>query len=164
MCIGFPIWICWNLLNTEMTAVPVAMAWVKMNGAQCPSQRSVCPSPMWLELELQNQWNEIILKLQVFPLPMLDTIKAVLKKKPQKTKCLKAGRVVDVSWPGWSLPIWEEPTDKGCCARVTFPCLPIGMNNEGRSPCLSFNSIFTPCQIHLGAFHHRCSPSARFSQ
>lgn len=46
---------------------------------------------------------------------------------------------------------------------ITFLCSPFGMNNKGYSPCLSFNSIFTPCQMHLGAFHHRCSPSATFS-
>lgn len=86
------------------------------------------------------------------------------KKKNRRQDYLKADRVVDVGWPGCSLPIWQEQTDKGCCVRVTFPCVPIGMNNEGHSPCLSFNSIFTPCQIHLGAFHHHRSPSAGFSQ
>lgn len=37
------------------------------------------------------------------------------------------------------------------------------MNYEEHSPCLSFNSIFTSCQTHLGAFHHHCSPSTIFS-
>lgn len=87
-----------------------------------------------------------------------------VQKKQSKTKLSKGRQGVDVPWPGCSLPIWQEPTDKGCCVCVTFPCVPIGMNNEGQSPCLSFNSIFTPCQIHLGAFHHHCSPSAEFSQ
>lgn len=45
---------------------------------------------------------------------------------------------------------------------VTSLCLPGGINNEERSPCLSFNSIFTPCQMHLEAFHHGRSLSATF--
>lgn len=39
---------------------------------------------------------------------------------------------------------------------------PLAWIIKGHSPCLSFNSIFTPCQIHLGAFHHHWSPSAIF--
>lgn len=38
---------------------------------------------------------------------------------------------------------------------------PFAINNVRRSPCLSFNSIFTPCQLHLEPFHHRSSPSAK---
>lgn len=112
----------------------------------------------------------IVIAVKWDNLPIADVFPATVghyqavQEKQQKPKCVKAGRVVDVPWPGCSSSIWEEPTDKGCCARVTFPRLSIGMNNEGHSPCLSLNSIFTPCQIHLGAFHHRCSPSARFSQ
>lgn len=37
---------------------------------------------------------------------------------------------------------------------------PSAINNVRCSPCLSFNSIFTPCQLHLEPFHHHCSPSA----
>lgn len=41
-----------------------------------------------------------------------------------------------------------------------LPSFPSTINNGSCSPCLSFNSIFTPCQLHLEPLHHHCSPSA----
>lgn len=156
MGIGFPAWMCCDPLNTKQTAVTVAMVWMEMNGIQ---------------LEKPLSFTDVIrigiakaVKCRCFPCHWTLLGCTIKKRTNSQDKCLKAGRVVDGPWPGCSLSIWKEPTDKGCCGRVTFPCLPIGMNNEGHSPCLSFYSIFTPCQIHLGAFHHLCSPNARFSQ
>lgn len=54
--------------------------------------------------------------------------------------------------------------DKVCSFRHYQVSLSLcSINNEDQSPFLSFNSIFTSCQTHLGAFHHLCSPSTIFS-
>lgn len=67
-----------------------------------------------------------------------------------------------LTWPAVSLTLGFLYA-MGCMRLLLScpPCLPFGINNVGHSPCLSFNSIFTPCQLHLGAFHHRRSPSAK---
>lgn len=59
------------------------------------------------------------------------------------------------SWINLEPALWHQ------IPPITSHRSPFAINNVTRSPCLSFNSIFTPCQLHLEPFHHHYSPSAK---
>lgn len=152
------MWGIIGLLNAEQLAITYRTAWIEIECTTRPSHKevSVCVAFTSVETEKLIMWGNA--ETQKYFLPVPDTVK-------QWNNHADMGIWFDPVSGVYERFLYERTRqikDIVLCA-ITSLCVPFGMNNKGYSPCLSFNSIFTPCQMHLGAFHHHCSPSATFS-